>query len=123
MFESLVVGIICLWLAKRIVWAPRYDMHKEVNRLQAENDRLNLKRKELLDQLETLLNTKREQLENSAKRELTGSLDEMVVTDALNREKRAKSALAALVRAHGCSEQQVQEVLNSIDNLQPGDAQ
>jgi hypothetical protein len=120
MFESILVGVICLYIAKRIFLRSTYDVHAELQRLQADNDRLSAFHKQNIATIEQLLNEKQE---NLIRRSTTGSVNELVVFDALAREKRATSALTAVLRAQGCTQVQIDEVLKTIENVQPGDAQ
>jgi hypothetical protein len=49
-------------------------------------------------------------------------LEGLVLQDAMNREQRAKAALRAVLQKDGCSEEQVEEVMRSVDNAGDGDA-
>jgi hypothetical protein len=51
----------------------------------------------------------------------TGQLDFEVAQDAMQREKRAKAALRAILKNNGCSEAQIDDVLSSVDNREDGD--
>ena len=48
-------------------------------------------------------------------------LDRMLLEDALAREQRAKAALVAVLRTDGCTEDQIEDVMNAVDCTQDGD--
>jgi hypothetical protein len=49
-----------------------------------------------------------------------GELDRMILQDALNREARAKASLRAVLEEQGCTEAQIDEVMERVDNQQHG---
>ena len=43
-------------------------------------------------------------------------LDRMVAEDVMRREARAKAALESVLRQSGCSDEQIQDVMDRVDN-------
>lgn len=48
-------------------------------------------------------------------------LDKKIAEDALAREMRSKAALSALMRLNGCTDEQIEEVFQTLDNRSKGD--
>ena len=76
------------------------------------------RRKIWLDQRESHLTWKENALKNVPKPD---PLIRITVEDAIHREQRAKAALTALLRSNGCTEDQICEVINSVDGSEEGD--
>ena len=51
----------------------------------------------------------------------TDDLSLSIAEDALRRERRAKAAIRNMMRVQGCTEAQIEDVLNTVDNVQDGD--
>jgi hypothetical protein len=54
-------------------------------------------------------------------RTMTEQIDFQTIEDALHREQRAKAALRAVLKRNNCTEAQIEDVLNSVDNREDGD--
>lgn len=48
-------------------------------------------------------------------------LSHLTAMDAIRRENRAKAALEAVLKADGCSQEMIERVLGSVDNVEDGD--
>jgi len=48
-------------------------------------------------------------------------LNRLTVEDAIRRENRAKAALKAVMEKDGCSQESIEQVLNSVDGGEDGD--
>ena len=49
-------------------------------------------------------------------------LARQVTLDAIQRETRAKSAVVAVLKQTGCTEQQIEDVLKAVDGAEEGDS-
>ena len=114
----ILIGLWAIWLARKTSRTRQREMalHHELylERLQRTFDQQRHEAKLLIADFRNKVSAGRE---TGTPRviSLSEELDQMVLTDALKREERAKQALVAVLRRNGLSESQVDDVLKSVD--------
>ena len=100
--EFVLGGLFHAW------WTNRHPSLKQASVFRAEVDRLEL----LLKKYRSRYN-----------KEATGDdkLCMLTAMDAIKREQRAKAALVGVLKESGCNEEQIDQVLLSVDNEEEGD--
>ena len=87
----------------------QWDNRDQENRLKQEADRAKQLSDAVLKQIDiSRLKQPKEDQE----------LQDLLLIDAMNREARAKASLIAVLREHGCTQAQIDEVIARIDNQQ-----
>ena len=125
----IILGFILLWISGKILRkkAPDPPARNQVDEHLAFMRQLQIKQaEEKLEALRverarlrlTLLQaaTAKRQADAAVEACKPRSLDQRVLMDAINRENRAKSALAAVLRNNGVPEPEIETVIKAVDN-------
>lgn len=100
-------------------WLCRRGRQRSDQALLLKQSRLKMMETDLLLRQSSLnLKEKALSLKSSKPRD---PLEAVVVADALNREKRAKAALKAVLEHDGCPPEAIDQVLNQVDGAEDGD--
>jgi len=107
---ELITGMVLLLIARAIFKTREMDTYSQrYNKLSQDNQ------KRTDTQLETLnkLIADYSQMRKNLKEEI--ALNRQVTEDAINQSDRAKAALIAVLRTQGCTESQIDEVLQKVE--------
>ena len=113
LLEPLMYILAALWLLK-VVWHRPRKQDVEIQK------RINIATGIAHVAFQRALEASRA-VEMMRKQINNGELDRAIANDAVNRETRAKAALVAILKQDGCSQDQIDDVLQSVDDQKPGD--